>query len=146
MNKVLAVLALLVAGAVSLPAQAFVQISSVRARPETLTCTGPGATARVRVQVYLAGIPDAVKGATAALQLAIYSAIPSVNKVEIREGTKEFALADSPALVDFEVNCTSDTLPGDITLAATIATAPEGLPIREPAVEPLVHLKVVRPR
>lgn len=146
MTKLLAVGLLLVAGVAPLPAQAFLQISSVKARPEVLSCTGPGAVSVVRVQVYLAGIPEAAKSATATAQLAIYAARPSISRIAIREASKEFTLSDSPALVDFEVVCTSETLPGEITLAATISAASDGLPVKEPMAEPSVHLKIVPPR
>ena len=128
-----------------LPAQSFVQISTIQARPEALTCVGPGATAIVRLQVYLAGIPEAAKSRTATAQLAVYSARPSINKIAIRGDSKDFPLSDSPALVNFEVNCSSDTLPGEITLAAVISAAPEGVLVKEPVVQPLVRIRIERP-
>lgn len=134
---------LMAASAVVMPAQSFVQISTVRARPTALTCVGPGATSRVRVQVYVAGVPDSAKQSTMNVSLSVYSAHPSISKIDIRDATKEVALTESPALVDFDVNCTGDTLPGMIEIGATIASAPEGILIKEPATPAVIQLKIL---
>jgi hypothetical protein len=146
MLRFLAVGLFLFGAANQLPGQAFVQISTVRARPESLTCVGPGATTIVRLQIYLAGLPEAAKGLTGTVQLAPYSARPSINKLDIRDGSKEFPLSESPALVDFEVNCNGDTLPGEVALAAVVSAVPDGILIKEPTSEPIVHLKIERPK
>ncbi len=145
MLKALFVTACLWIGTSQLSAQAFVQISSIQARPEVLTCVGPGATTRIRLQIYLSGLPEAVKNASGTAQLAVYSAKPSINKIDIHAINQDFSLTESPALVDFEVNCTGDTLPGEFALAATILKVPEGILIKESTVEPIVRVKIVRP-
>ena len=133
--------------AASVSAQSFVQISSVRARPVRLTCVGPGATSYVRVQVYIAGVPEKIRNSAAIrVSLSTYSAHPSISKIEIRDAEKEVALIESPMLVDFEVNCTSDTLPGVLSLGATIAAAPDGILIKEPVEAAIVDLEILRPR
>lgn len=146
MFRTLAVGFFLVSAVTQLSAQSFVQISTIRARPEALTCVGPGATTTVRLQIYLAGLPEAVKASTGTVQLAPYSAHPSANKLDIREASKGFPLSESPALVDFEVTCNGDTLPGEIALAAVVSAVPEGILIKEPNVEPIVHLRIERPK
>ena len=140
-------LLLLGSAAASMSAQSFVQISSVRAHPVRLTCVGPGAISHVRVQVYVAGVPQSVrKSAVVDVILSVYSAHPSISKLDILDATKRAPITESPTLVDFEVNCTADTLPGLISLGATIAAAPEGIPIKEPVNPAIVDLKIERPR
>lgn len=146
MSRILGILSFLFLAASQLPAQAYVQISALRARNEVLSCVGLGATTSIRLQIYLAGLPADAKTMTGIVQLAAYSARPSVNKVEIREASRDFTLTESPALVDFEVNCTGDTRPGEIVLAATISAVPEGILIKEPTAEPLVHIRIAPSR
>ena len=140
-------LLLLGLAAAAVSGQSFVQISSVRAYPVRLTCVGPGAISYVRVQVYIAGVPQSVrKTAAVDVSLSVYSAHPSISKIDILDPNKRVSIADSPTLVDFEVNCTADTLPGVISIGATIAAAPEGIPIKEPVNPAIVDLKIERPR
>lgn len=141
---VLQVMAVAVLATLSASAQSFVQVSSIRALPSKLTCVGPGATARVRVQVYVAGVPEAARQSTMVVSLSVYSAHPSISKMDLREPSKQVPLTDSPAIVDFEVNCTAETLPGVVSLGVTIAEAPEGILIKEPAAPPIVELKIER--
>ena len=131
--------------ALSMSAQSFVQVSSVRALPSRLTCVGPGATTHIRVQVYVAGVPEAAKQSTMVVSLSVYAAHPSASKMDLREPSKQVALSESPAIVDFEVNCTAETLPGVMSLGVTVAEAPEGILIKEPAAPAVVDLKIERP-
>lgn len=126
-------------------AQSFVQISSVRALPSRLTCVGPGATTRIRIQIYAAGILEQVKQASMLVSLSVYAAHPSISKMDLREPSKQVPLTESPAIVDFEVNCTAETLPGVMSLGVTIAEAPEGILIKESVTPAIVDLKIERP-
>lgn len=146
MIKVFGTCFFLALAAQNAPAQGFVQISSIRAHPPRLICVGADAIGRVRVQVYVAGLSQAVKQSTATVELALYSAHPGESKLNIRDASQEISLAESPALVDFEISCNADTLPGEIALGATISAAPDGVQIREPAREPVVRVSIERPK
>ena len=146
MIKVLGTCFLLALAAQSLPAQGFVQISSIRAHPQKLTCVGADGIGHVRVQVYMAGLNKTAKQSTATVELALYSTHPAESKLNIRDARQEISLAESPAVVDFEISCNADTLPGEIALGATISDAPEGIQVREPAQEPIIRVVIERPK
>jgi hypothetical protein len=145
-GKLLGTCFLLALAVQSLPAQSFVQISSIRVHPPKLTCVGTNGIGTVRVQVYVAGLTQAARTSTATIELAVYSTHPSESKLNIRNASQEIPLAESPAVVDFEISCNADTLPGEIALGATISGAPEGVQIREPAREPVVRVLIERPK
>ena len=73
MIKILGTCFLLALAAQNLPAQGFVQISSIRAHPQKLICVGADGIGYVRVQVYMAGIDKATKQSTVTVELALYS-------------------------------------------------------------------------
>ena len=146
MIKILGTCFFLALAAQNLPAQGFVQISSLRVHPPKLVCVGADAIGRVRVQVYAAGLSQAAKRSTVTVELALYSAHPGESKLNIRDASQEISLADSPAVVDFEISCNADTLPGEIALGATISTAPDGVQIKEPERQPVVRVLLERPK
>ena len=146
MIKILGTCFLLSLAARTLPAQGFVQISSIRAQPEKLTCVGADGIGSVRLQVYVAGLDKDAKQSTATVELALYSTHPAESKLNIRDASQEISLAGSPAVVDFEISCNADTLPGEIALGAIISSAPEGVQIREPAREPVVRVVIEGPK
>ena len=146
MVKILGTCFLLALAAHSLQAQGFVQISSIRAHPQKLTCIGVAGIGHVRVQLYVAGLNQAAKQSTATVELALYSTHPAESKLNIRDASQEISLAESPAVVDFEISCNADTLPGEIALGATISSAPEGVQIRESAREPVIRVLIEKPK
>jgi hypothetical protein len=144
--KILGTCFFLALAAQNLPAQGFLQISSIRVHPQKLTCVGAAGIGYVRLQVYIAGLGKAAKQSTATVELALYSTRPAESKLNIRDASQEIPLNESPAVVDFEISCSADTLPGEIALGATISGAPDGVQIREPAREPVVRVLIERPK
>jgi len=144
-TKILGACFLLALAAQNLPAQGFVQISSIRVTPEKLTCVGTAGIGSVRVQVYVAGLTKAAKQSTATVELALYSTHPAESKLSIRDASQEIPLGESPAVVDFEISCSSDTLPGEIALGATVSSTPDGVQIKEPTREPVVRVLIEEP-
>ncbi|MFL6465640.1 MAG: hypothetical protein ACJ73N_14680 [Bryobacteraceae bacterium] len=144
MVKILGTCFLLALAAHKLPAQGFVQISSIRVHPQKLTCVGTAGIGFVRVQVYVAGLAKAAKQSAATVELALYSTRPAESKLNIRDASQEISLQNSPAVVDFEISCNTDTLPGEIALGAAISGTPDGVQIREPAREPVIGVLIER--
>ena len=143
MGTVLLTASLLLSTAcLELSAQSFVQISSVRARPTTLNCVGPGATAKVRVQIYAAGLDPSIQAPMVGVSLAVYSAHPSRSTLSVGSPEQRVELGASPAIADFDVACTSETLPGTVSLAATISSAPPGFSIHEPLRPAIVRFTI----
>lgn len=146
MIKILGTCFFLALAAQNLPAQGFLQISSIRVHPPKLICVGADAIGRIRVQIYVAGLSQAAKQATATVELALYSAHPGDSKLNIRDASQEIPLADSPAVVDFEISCNADTLPGEIALSATISNTPDGVQIKEPERQPVIRVLIEKPK
>ena len=146
MIKILGTCFLLALATQNLPAQGFVQISSIRVHPQKLTCVGAAGIGYVRWQVYSAGLDKDAKQSTANVELALYERQPAESKLSIRDASQQISLAESPAVVDFEISCNADTLPGEIALGATISGAPDGVQIREPAREPVVRVLIEKPK
>lgn len=142
MVKILGACFFLALAAQKLPAQGFVQISSIRIHPQRLSCMGIAGIGHVRVQLYVAGLTKAAKQSTATIELTLYSAHPAESKLNIRDASQEIPLEESPAVVDFEIACNADTLPGEVALGATISGAPDGVQIREPTREPVVRVLI----
>jgi len=130
----------------TLPAQGFVQISNMRVHPPKLTCVGTEGIGYVRVQIYVTGLTKAAKASTATVGLTLYATHPAESKLNIRDASQGISLAESPAVVDFEISCNADTLPGEIALGATISDAPEGVQIREPTREAVIRIAIERPK
>ena len=146
MVKILGTCFLLALTAQNLPAQGFVQISSVEVHPDRLTCVGTDGIGFVRVQVYVAGLTRAAKQSPATVELALYKAHPAESKLNIRDASQEIPLGESPTVVDFEISCNADTLPGEIAIGAIISGAPDGVQIREPTREPVVRILIEGPK
>jgi hypothetical protein len=144
--KMLRTCFLLALAAQTLPAQGFVQISSVEVHPHQLTCVGTEGIGFIRVQVYVAGLTKSAKQSPATVELALYEAHPAESKLNIRDTSQEISLGESPAVVDFEISCSADTLPGEIAIGAIISGAPDGVQIREPTREPVVRVLIESPK
>ena len=131
MNTVTKVACFIFFSSMNIWSQGVVQVSSVVVEPAKLDCS-QGSTARVSAQIAFYGLDSRSKPATVTVGLAIYSATPDGNKVEIIEPRRDIELRESPGLAEFKVACSADTQRGSIRLAATVVAVPAGIKVEPP--------------
>ena len=110
-----------------------VQISSTTVDSPTLTCSGPGRQATVTVQVWIiGGPPQRPKGQFLTVGLYEASSIPPGDRLKQDEARKQVEVGESPALLQYKLECDRDTAPGEISFTASIDDAPAGFEVVRP--------------
>ncbi len=112
--------------------RARVQISSTTVDNPTLTCSGPGRQATVTVQVWIIGGPQRPTGQLLTVGLYEADSTPPGDRLKQDEVRKQVEVGESPAVLQFKLECGPDTAPGKITFTANIDAAPDDFEVARP--------------
>jgi hypothetical protein len=79
--------------------------------------------------VWIIPEPKAAESQTITVGLYQGWGLPVGNRITVVEQRKEAQLKNSPATLEYSIQCGHDTVPGDVALTAWIEKVPEGVKI-----------------
>jgi hypothetical protein len=98
-----------------------------------LACSGSHRQATVTVQIWIIGGPaERPKGQLLTVNFSEAYSDPPENRLEQDTTEKQVEVGESPAILQYKVQCAPDTKAGDIAFTATIRSAPAGFDVVDP--------------